>query len=109
MTLLPERRGRARDIWLAVVPRILRHRIASQSRLFWHVLEIGRSVLEDRDPLPMCPMAIFGTLDAIKSYTFRRSNHMNNQSKTLRRIGEGLLSFLAAGLSLLILQFALAG
>jgi len=57
----------------------------------------------------MRQMGIFGTLDATKSYTFRRSNHMNNQSKTLRRIGEGLLSFLAAGLSLLILQFALAG
>jgi hypothetical protein len=57
----------------------------------------------------MRQMAIFGTLDAIKSYTFRRSNHMNNQSKTLRRIGEGLLAVLAAGVPLLLLQFALAG
>jgi len=40
--------------------------------------------------------------------TFRRSNHMNSQSRTLRRIGEGLLAVLAAGLSLLILQLALA-
>jgi hypothetical protein len=53
-------------------------------------------------------MAIFGTLDAIKGYTFRRSNLMNNQSRTLRRVGEGLLALVATGVSLLILQFALA-
>jgi hypothetical protein len=33
---------------------------------------------------------------------------MHNESWTLRRIGEGLLAVLAAGLSILILQFALA-
>jgi hypothetical protein len=52
--------------------------------------------------------AIFGTLDATKSYTFRRSNLMNNQSRTLRRVGEGLLALVATGVSFLILQFALA-
>ena len=56
----------------------------------------------------MCQMAIFGTLDAIKGYTFRRSKLMNNQSRTLRRVGEGLLALVATGVSLLILQFALA-
>jgi len=34
---------------------------------------------------------------------------MNNQSRTLRRIGECLLAILAAGVSFLLLQFALAG
>jgi len=34
---------------------------------------------------------------------------MNNQSRTLRRIVEGLLAILAAGVSFLLLQFALAG
>jgi hypothetical protein len=34
---------------------------------------------------------------------------MTNESWTLRRVGEGLLAVLAAGVSLLILQFALAG
>jgi hypothetical protein len=34
---------------------------------------------------------------------------MNNQSRTLRRIGEGLLAVLAADVPLLLLQFALAG
>jgi len=81
---------------------------ASQSRLFWQVLRHRYVVLEDRGPLPMCQMAIFGTLDAIKGYTFRRSNLMNNQSRTLRRVGEGLLALVATGVSLLILQFALA-
>jgi hypothetical protein len=33
---------------------------------------------------------------------------MNNQSWTLRRIGEGFLALAATGVSLLILQFALA-
>jgi hypothetical protein len=40
--------------------------------------------------------------------TFSRSNHMNSQSRTLRRIGEGLLALLATAVSLLILQFAMA-
>ena len=56
----------------------------------------------------MRQMAVFGTLDAIKSYTFRRSIHMNSQSRTLRRIGEGVLALVATGASLLILQFAMA-
>jgi hypothetical protein len=33
---------------------------------------------------------------------------MKNEFGTLRRLGQGLLAVLAAGLSLLILQFALA-
>jgi hypothetical protein len=33
---------------------------------------------------------------------------MNNELGTLRRVGQGILAVLAAGLSLLILQFALA-
>jgi hypothetical protein len=33
---------------------------------------------------------------------------MNNEIWSLRRVGQGLLAILAAGLSLLVLQFALA-
>lgn len=70
--------------------------------------KIGTSDLKDGDLRPMRQIAILGTLQAIKGYTFRRSNHMNNQSRTLRRIGEGILALVATGVSLLILQFALA-
>jgi hypothetical protein len=56
----------------------------------------------------MRQIAIFGTLDAIKGYTSRRSNQMNNQTGTLRRIGEAILALVLTGVSLLILQLALA-
>jgi hypothetical protein len=56
----------------------------------------------------MRPLAILGTLRAIKGYTCGRSGHMNIESSTLKRVGEGLLALVATVASLLILKFALA-
>jgi hypothetical protein len=42
------------------------------------------------------------------TFTFRRSNCMNNQAWNLRRIGEGLLALVVTIISLVLLQFALA-